>query len=773
MINKLNKQQDEAVRKDAPQYAVVAPAGAGKTTVLVERYLHHVVDKGFTPDQVLAITFTRKAAAEMKHRIVERLRALGRTADAQMAETGPISTIHAFCERILRENALAARVDPQFDLLVSPQDQILMEQAVTEALSYASDDPLVDKLIVRLAGKSAYRVGPLLDGVLRSTLSAILEQFRSSGHGYDTIQNIYRSPEHLLNYSLQTFAKTNPALQNILQTESGYHVLQILKKLKPAERGDAVDWLNFSLDPSVESASYEESWALATLALDVWDRLERLLRQNNAMDFALLESRAVDLLVNNADVLLRVRNQYRAMLVDETQDVNPVQFLLLDKLGFDHTMMVGDPQQSIYGFRGAEPKEFNKKTHGPETVFLKENYRSSPQIIAFVNDVFGRMWGEDYRGMSPDPAKPKSNDDLDKFEGVEIWDCPAFDSNLVADQIHQMVSNGTKAGDIAVLTQVAANSASIAQALDERGIAALISGGSDRFYVRMETRDLANALTACADPKDTFALAALLLSPFVGLSLDAVALAAVSPSLLDYLVETELPDPDDDAKRTRFLAWFPDLQKIADRVPAWELVSELLYATDYFQNVLRRPNGQQTFANMRKLLTIASAEPFLKAEEYADFIRQLPDLRHRESDASIETDPDSTVKIMTIFSAKGLEFPVVVLPDLYRGIRHFGSTYIDRESSLVALAAPKGKWSLKEWIGNRSSTRELEERRRLLYVAMTRAKEKLCLCLPSVPGRTTSLAKILVETLGYPDRLHPGILVRTAPQTKTVDSPEP
>lgn len=772
MSFQMNPEQTRAATNTSPSYAVIASAGAGKTKVLVEKYLHHVVDNGYRPDEILTITFTRKAAAEMKRRIVDRLRELERYEDAQSAETGPISTIHGLCERLLRENALAANVDPRFEVIANPVTDLLFDRALQKTLSSpAADDIFVDRLLTRLSGKSVYRKGPVLEGELKNALSEIVDNLRSSGIGLDRLYDLYESPGRLQEQALRIFAENNPALKRILDhgTE-GTNAILALKQTKRSERGDAVFWLDHKIDPAAETAAWNESFALARLALDLWRNLEDQMRQDQTFDFNLLESKAVQIVRDNPEVSIRIRNQYRALLVDETQDVNPVQFELLDKLCLDHQMMVGDPQQSIYWFRGADPTLFADRAHGDGTVTLTKNYRSEEPIIAFVNDFFHEIWQVQYGTMEhPQPSGQKARN----YQGVELWEAPNFDSDQTGQGIAEMVEQGTPPSDIAILVDRATHAVDVADALLARNIPSQIHGGSRRFYARMETRDLANALAACANPQDDFSLAALLLSPYVGLSLDSLVIirGPENRPLAAALAETTLSDEAQETLRRRFLEWFPPLAQIADRVPAWELVSELFHQTDYFANILARPGGQQTFANARKLLTLASQYSNHKAQDYAELIRKIPDFQHRESEPLSFDRHDQAVSIMTIHAAKGLEFPVVVLPDLFYEVGgHIGTAYVDRRFGLIAIKPPNGESSLRSWIAVREKAKLTEEKLRLLYVAMTRARQRLCLAVPAVPPRRRCLAGIVADTLGYPEQVHPSIRVRRPPATAPAPS---
>jgi ATP-dependent exoDNAse (exonuclease V) beta subunit len=763
------REQTEAIGLDTAAFTVRASAGSGKTTVLVQRYLRLVTDLGLRPDEVLTITFTRKAAAEMKQRIVKSLKDLGRPGDAQVAETGPIQTIHSLCERILRENALAAGLDPAFEVLDETGSSAIVEEAVRWCLtSELGSYPSAERLVADLAGRQVYNATHTVHAKLWSAIREVLQKLRGSGFTTAELREVYRDPAAVRDLWMRELMAALP--QDVAGTpannEGGAKAL--IGAIKAA--GYKVEeWLKPSLMLYNDDAAVH-TCGLMQLSLLAWERIESQMTDRQELDFNMLESLAVKLVSESPETAGRLNRQYRAMLVDEAQDVNPVQYRLLSALRTGAEMMVGDPQQSIYGFRLADRELFIERTNRLTNKRLTRNFRSEPGILRFVDDLYSRVWKEDYQPMAEPSSQPTDDDPFGDstqpdYTGVEVWPQEVKDTVATAAGIQELVEAGHKPGEIAVLTRVNTALHEIADALDARGIPTRVIGGAERFYTRLEVRDIANALDSLAYPYADFQLLALLRSPFVGLSLDSVALLSLQKPVIEALPSFEPPIEDDRAKIAEFLEWFNAVAAVADRLPAWEVLSELFKLTPYLERIAAKPKAVQSLANVRKLFALACAEPLLDARHFAEKIRQIQELRHKESDApSIDEDADA-VTLMTIHKAKGLEFDVVVLPDMHKRFgRMAGDVLIDPRSGTVMtkFGGPSQRavdtvcWKM---LHNRLDVVEREEALRVLYVAMTRAKKRLCVVTAPSPNEKTP-AGLVTARMGLTDATLPGLVVR-------------
>ncbi len=759
-------EQLAAIEATDPRLTVQAAAGSGKTSVLVKRYLRHVTDLGDRPDQLLTVTFTRKAAAEMKERIVKALCAMGRFEDAQLAETGPIQTIHSLCERTLRENAFEAGVDPQFE--VSSAGEEMLDEAIRECLGASTDDcPEAGLLLKHMAARQQFGAPSSLHSRLAAAVRRPLDKLRSSGISRADLADRYATTESVLAFwrecllgavapeaALAVTDAPDEELGSKLSAEYRRHKLPHEVWMKAFQRGAAQEAAAFTC-------------GLMQLVLAAWDALEGEMERLQVFDFTLLEAKAVRLLRGSELVRRRLRDRYRAVLVDEAQDVNPVQYQLLNSLGLKDEMMVGDPQQSIYAFRQADRKLFMERAAQSASKRLSRNHRSDPGVLRFVDGLFGQLWQGQYQPMLEVQATeedPFGSDDEGACDGVEYWPQATQDVAATARGVKQLLGEGCRARDIAVLTRTNGFGQQVVEELGRLGVDARIVGGSERFYTRLEVRDLANALEALADPTNDYALLATLRSPFAGLSLDAVALLAKNRPVFQALEGFVSPVSEDQAKLEAFLDWFLPLARYADRLSAWEGLATALRDSPYMEAIATRPNARQTVANVRKLFALAAQDPDMGPPAYAERIREIRQLRHREGDAPAVDEDADAVTVMTIHKAKGLEFDVVVLPETHASLEPKApDVVVDARRGVVTTKFGPAPSVYHDWLGRLQQTQEREEALRLLYVAMTRAKKRLCIVVD--PSRSERKAAGLVwNRMGEKDKAPDGVRVRECGQ---------
>lgn len=736
----LTEEQKAVIACDEKRFLVRASAGAGKTSVLVELFLRRILDGECQADEILTITFTRKAAAEMKRRIVARLIEAGLPDQAQVAETGPIQTIHGFCERMLRENALAAGLDPEFDVLEGSKKSALFEQCLRRTLAEAEEvGPEAAQLINRLMGKFDYDGRQPHDKITKA-IRATVEQLRDSGASLDEIRTRYRSAESVIGEWRRNFLAQFPAeVEAELQARDEADWQKTAKSLKVPfpKLGSIVT----SADKIAEAA--KDTCGLVQLACSTWELLEQGMSELRALDFTRLEASAVKLLETDPSVRTRLQQQYKYVLIDEAQDLNPMQYRLLKSLDLERSMMVGDSQQSIYGFRQADVRLFQRAIETQPTLQLSKNHRSDAGILSFVDEVFLRYWPDSYvpMGERPDASDFDAVYEPD-WRGVEFWVQRDKNTREIAQWIGQLHEEGVPYSDIAVLTRGNAHAIELQTLLTALGVPARVVGGSEQFYTRLVVRDIANTLRALSDPYDDFSLLAILRSPFVGISLDAVALLAVQKPVIEALRAAELPRDEDNAKIAEFLGWFDALSTYADRLPAWEAIGEVFASSGYLEKLARKPGRNQVIANARKVLALAASEPELGPAEFAERIREVQELGHREGDAPAVDENVEAVTLMTIHKAKGLEFPVVVLPEVHSNQRRrSGDVIVDPWLKMVATKFNSTKTIYAAWLVERKFRREEEEELRLLYVAMTRAKKRLCIAASSKDGSALNLGQ--------------------------------
>lgn len=743
------------------RFLVRASAGAGKTSVLVELFLRRVKEEGCRADEILTITFTRKAAAEMKRRIVARLIDAGLPEQAQIAETGPIQTIHGFCERMLRENALAAGLDPDFEVLEGSKKSALFQECLKRTLAEAQDlGPEAYRLVNRTIGRFGYQDSQPHDRLSKAVEEAV-DQLRGCGASLDEMRRQYRSAEAVCRTWRGLFISQFPP--------------EVQAELEPLPEAD---WprkfreLKLKLPPKLTSLAAtasrldeaaSDTCGLVQMACAAWEAFEQQMAELRALDFTKLEAAAVRLLETDPNVRARLQRQYRSVLVDEAQDLNPMQYRLLAALEIERSMLVGDDQQSIYGFRQADVRLFRQAAEQLTTLPLTKNHRSDPGILSFVDEVFLRHWGASYRPMGERPdasdldAEPERN-----WSGVEFWVQLDKDTRQVAKWVRELGEEGVRYSDVAVLTRSNAYAIELQAALELEGVPARVVGGSERFYTRLVVRDIANALRALCDPYDDFALLAVLRSPFVGVSLDALALLAVRKPAIEALRAGDLPLESDVGKIGAFLEWFEDLSGYADRLPAWEAIAETFARSRYLESLARKPGCHQLIANARKVLMLAAGEPELGPVEFAERIREIQEMGHREGDAPAFDDSVEAVTLMTVHKAKGLEFPVVVVPEVHRTPKRTKKdVVVDPWLPAVATKFESRGGFYTTWLVERKYEREVDEEKRLLYVALTRAKNRLCLTAYRKGGTRLNLGQQIYQDFKLKDGAPHGSRIRS------------
>ena len=465
-------------------------------------------------------------------------------------------------------------------------------------------------------------------------------------------------------------------------------------------------------------------------------------------------------------------------MVDEFQDTNRLQLDVLEALERDNLFAVGDEFQSIYRFRHADVTIFRERRArlGADRVRrLARNFRSREELLDVLNGAFGPELGPAFAPLvagvrrEPDPDGPLRLFDPDpvaRDPAVELlitdtkgWEehdlgLAGFDAQpwrraearLLAHRLREEIDDGRRPGDVVVLVRATGSLRLLEQALEEQGLPTYVVGGRG-YWSQEQVRDGIAYLGALANPHDEEALLAVLASPFCGVGTDALVLLAQAGresgrGLWAAVREAGTADwpaalPQEQRKRlTAFARFFEAERPNAERVPAEVLLERAIAATGYDLAVLARSGGERRLANLRKLMRLARDYERAEGADLRGFIAfaATQDLiEAREGEAALESDGLDAVRLMTIHRAKGLEFPVVCVADLGRA----GGGTRDRlllgaDGSVGLRLAPIGggdpvaalAW---ERLAEEEQAAEAEEERRLFYVAMTRACERLIL----------------------------------------------
>ncbi len=635
-LDTLNPAQREAVEKTEGPVLILAGAGSGKTRVLTTRIGHLIEDKGVQPANILAITFTNKAANEMRERVEETLES--------DASDMWISTFHSCCVRILRKDINKIGYNRSF-VIYDSADQVTLVKDCLKELNL-NDKVFEPKMII-------------------STISGAKDKL---------------------------------------------------------------------YDPKKFKAMHMHDNRMSKIA-DVYALYQDRLKRNSALDFDDLIFKTVELLKNNKEVLDYYRNRFKYIMVDEYQDTSKAQYELIKILAREHQniCVVGDDDQSIYGWRGADIRnilEFEKDYDDVHVVKLEQNYRSTQIILDAANTVISnnierkrkRLWSE------------KKDGELIK---IQVAQDEIEESDFVADMIAKISREQNRSyKDFAVLYRANAQSRSVEDALNKSQIPYNIYGGT-KFYERKEIKDLIAYLRVIQNPQDDISIKRIINVPRRGIGLRTIEKIEDRASLKQESIYSVLIDietnSDISTKARNSISEFVDnvigtLRTMREVYPVSKLIEKVIESIDYYGYIDELYKGDKEEAEERKDNVkefISVAMEFEQISEEKDLETFLTGVA-LTSESSEEEEVDK-VSLMTIHTSKGLEFPVVFI--------------VGMEDGLFPIA--RAVRSMND--------SEIEEERRLCYVGITRAKEILYLTLTqkrTLYGKTNpSIASRFMEEL--------------------------
>jgi DNA helicase-2/ATP-dependent DNA helicase PcrA len=596
----LNEPQREAVLALDGPVLVLAGAGTGKTRVLTTRLAHILATRRATPGQILAVTFTNKAARELRERI-------GHFIGAAVEGMQWLGTFHSLGARILRRHAELVGLKSNFTIL-DTDDQIRLIKQVIQA------EGVDDK-------RWPARV-----------FAGLVDRWKNRG------------------------------------------------------------WTPSKV-PESEASEFANGRGVALYGL-YQERLKTL----NAADFGDLLLENLRLFQSHAEVLADYQRRFKYMLVDEYQDTNVAQYLWLRLLAQNHKNIccVGDDDQSIYGWRGAEVDNilrFEKDFPGARVIRLEQNYRSTPEILGAASGLIATNAGRLGKTLWTKGAKGE------RVSVISAWD-GAGEARMVGEEIEALQSKGRRLNDIAILVRASFQMREFEERFLTLGLAYRVIGGP-RFYERLEVRDAIAYLRVIHQEDDDLAFERIVNKPKRGLGDKALhTLQMAGRARRTSLVKTarELVRTDELASQaraslTRLLADFDRWRELCARVPHYELAETVLDEsglTEMWQKD-RSPDAPGRLENLKEL--VRSLEDF---ENLAGFLEHVSLVM----EAAEQGEATDKVTIMTLHQAKGLEFPIVFLPGWEEGL-------FPHQRSL-----------------DENGMAGLEEERRLAYVGLTRAKEK-------------------------------------------------
>jgi ATP-dependent exoDNAse (exonuclease V) beta subunit len=817
---------------------VSAGAGSGKTFVLVERFLK-LVRSGVDPREILTITFTEKAAQEMRERIARAFAAPEHERERSALDGAWISTIHGFCARLLRVYAVEADVDPSFSVLTELPLARVRRAAFSEAQAIfrrerpydylalvdrvrwgRDEDGLagVDRCVIalhealRAAGvpprARASEAGgePLsLDRLDRPLVESALQRARAAFQAYQLAVASHPRSTPLARGRAAEVQSAAAGLAALAERPFSPEVHRaILAPVALLGRGGQFREERQALAQALAqlAAAYVEGPARAVGAAldDLVARFDGSFRarkaQLAALDFSDLEERARELLESRPDVRADVKRRFRSVLVDEFQDTSRLQQKIVDLVrrpsgelaaaesAPPSLFAVGDVKQAIYGFRHAEVRgllevEDEVRAQGGLVVPLDASFRTRPSVLSYVDAVFERVFGEPGSEVRHQPLRsaesvafaPKAEPSVevivstgDRLEQGRRGEARAIAARL-ATIVEGRLLRGTnplrtesfgkplRYRDCAVLFRALTELPVYERALRERGVPYRIARGGG-FFEASEVVDAIALLRTIASPRDDLALAAVLRSPLVGLSDDALlALALLEEGggervrhgwlarALERVHESPRISPEERASAAAFRGALEEVRSLRGRVGARDVLARALELTRLGESTLLRAGNPRGLVNLAKLLEIVEeleADPGtgagLSLEEVALALEDLRAGGSREAEGSLAGGDEDAVMLLSVHAAKGLEWPLVVVADLGRGENPFGDP--------VAWSAETGSIPILRDADDPSQRleptsytrlvaarklREREESKRLLYVAMTRCRDHLVL----------------------------------------------
>lgn len=589
LLKKLNKEQIEAVKTIDGPVLVMAGAGSGKTKVLTTR-IAYLIEEGIPSYNILAITFTNKAAAEMRDRVSNLIGDV----------SSFIGTFHSLGVRIIREN---------HDVLGLPNNFTIID---------SDDTNTIIKKLLKEMNLDSKQYSP---SYVRNRISFIKNQMLTDGE----LDRLFNTP-------------------------------------------------------------------MDKVVVEVYHRYNNKLKTSASVDFDDLLLLPVNLFKERKDILEYYQDKYRYILIDEYQDTNPVQYKLSVMLSnkYKNIFVVGDMNQSIYAFRQADFRNisnFEKDFKGAKVIKLEHNYRSTNNILSAANEVIKHNTErKDLKLFS------------DNGDGVKIKYMRAYDEKheiaLVIDEIKHLLSEGYKNEDIAILYRTNAQSRAIEDVFLAKGIPYKVFG-SYYFYNRKEIKDLISYLRLIYNPHDEISLRRVINTPKRGIGESAIA--AIEERAKHQNIS--MFDALETRKELEFKEIIEDLIKRSESLSLTELIDEVLERSG-MKKELESSKALEDEIRLENLMEVksitASFEERTGSANLGDFLEEVSLI----ADISNHTEDGDVVTLMTLHSAKGLEFPVVFLVGMEEGLFPHNMSLMENN---------------------------LEEERRLCYVGITRAKERLYL----------------------------------------------
>ncbi len=782
---KPNPQQQAAIDSSARDLAVTAGAGSGKTRVLTERYAKAAEGSGAAVlDSVVTITFTDKAAGEIAQRVRDRLSRDGHSAIAKRMDDAWISTIHGMCSRLLRRHALEAGIDPLFAVGNDVQLGVLKQQAFERVAAEALD----------ARGEAADLLVAYGPSNLSGWIDAVSEQLRSLGATVDEVIRVTVPREDIVAHRVdllriadeyaglspqgKTISANAAAVRELAEAigdfaagdTSALELALLATGSKQARTGGeslkmlAEEGLEIAADVALlaaQCAAEPLESAFLGLVQRYAEEYAMLKAQAQLLDFEDLQTKVIELFEAHPELRDRYARRFTQVMVDEFQDTNVMQVRLIRAIAPAGFISVGDEKQSIYRFRHADVDLFRQKSARSSCVLpLSVNYRSHPELLTFFNDLFSRepFWPQDFLALEAGRGPDTGTGDRERFGPARVTalvidsnacgkDKHADEATTLAEHIKGLVDRGVPQRDIVMLMRTMRHADTYAGALRERGVEAFVASGGT-YFDRPEVLDLEMLLRSIANPLDDEAFVHVLAGPLAGLSvrgLGRIRLAAGRGRLWDAVTNGAVDGLDDSDQEAleRALGALDWARSHAGRIGLADLIHDTCERLEYDLTLFSAGyQGARAWANVLKLARIAEQfedEDPGDPQAFLEYLRLKREYEGRESLAAFAVEGVDAVRIMSVHAAKGLQFPVTVAATLGHAYSPSPAVMLGVRDGRPVLGLrvphPDGGRALDtsghRQVAEMERAADLEESKRVFYVACTRAEEALVLC-----GRT-------------------------------------
>ena len=756
----LNGEQSRILRP-AGRVAVRAGAGSGKTRAIIARYLGILEAGEADIPQIVAVTFTENAATELKSRIgteiskyIDTHGCRGNISEGWRRKffSAPIGTIHSFCSGILRENVFDSGLPLNFSVIEGSEKDGFYEQNIGRFLLTRIEEG--DPRLQRLLEMESYDYAQILKTIEMILKEAVrlhlVPPFRYCGENIslrrpdsETLESMNERLHTVIEEYISVLSSRSEKKKQALHDLSGKidmtlgidrnirHLKAVYEQARSEMTNSEVESSRLALRDAVFSIMRHYDSEINSIYLDLSGDAYRFLRQvkisEEKIEYEDMIRLTIELLKENPEILGYYRNFLKFIIVDEFQDTDSLQLelmkLLTDGGSGGSLIVVGDVNQSVYGFRGAEPEMFGRilgdKNFGK--ISFATNYRSRRSLIEFFNLFFAGTFPEGYYEKMTVPLSESEPDtdisvEIIACEGAKADESIEREARAVASRIKEIQKESSE--EIALLFRRSSNVSVYEKALAREGIRFQSRMGRG-FYDLPEVRDVMSMLRYFLNPRDQLARASVLRSPYFGASDDEL--------FYHFCGEGK----ENGSRVGEYLHFLDEKRREYIDGDTFRTVDLAVNGLGYSSAARALPDGGARYLNLKKVLLMTENLVSHKGYGLCQVVEHFDSMRrtYEEEQVFEETSDGRVVKLMTVHGAKGLEFHTVFLCNTnYRRVTSSERVMADIEKGFVVRypASSSDDW---EELKSRVERREAWEERRALYVAMTRAEKRLFICL--------------------------------------------